>query len=57
MPLLTLSELEQASALFRGKCGNALCKGLMHMLSVDKVNPRPQIFLLSSARPYPRKFP
>ena len=38
MPLLTLSELEQASALFRGKCGNALCKGLMHMLSVDKVN-------------------
>ena len=38
MPLLTLSELEQASALFRGKCGNTLCRGLMRMLSIDKVN-------------------
>ena len=38
MPLLTLSELEQASALFRGKCGNILCRGLMRMLSIDKVN-------------------
>ena len=38
MPLLTLSELEQASALFRGKCGNSLCRGLMRMLSIDKVN-------------------
>ena len=38
MPLLTLNELEQASALFRGKCGNTLCRGLMRMLSIDKVN-------------------
>ena len=38
MPLLTLSELEQASALFRGKRGNALCRRLMRMLSIDKVN-------------------
>lgn len=38
MPLLTLSELENASPLFRGRAGNAFCKGLMHMLAVDKVN-------------------
>ena len=38
MPLLTLNELEKATPLFRGKCGNAFCKGLMRMLSVDKVN-------------------
>ena len=38
MPLITLNELEQASALFRGKCGNTLCRGLMRMLSIDKVN-------------------
>ena len=38
MPLLTLNELEQASALFRGKCGNTLCRGLMRMMSIDKVN-------------------
>lgn len=38
MPLLTLNELEKASPLFRGKCGSAFCKGLMRMLSVDKVN-------------------
>lgn len=38
MPLLTLNELEQASALFRGKCGNALCRRRMRMLSIDKVN-------------------
>lgn len=38
MPLLTLNELEKATPLFRGKCGNTFCKGLMHMLSVDKVN-------------------
>ena len=38
MPLLTLNELENATIFFRGKCGNAFCKGLMHMLSVDKVN-------------------
>ena len=38
MPLLTLNELENATSLFRGKCGNALGRGLMRMLSVDKVN-------------------
>ena len=38
MPLLTLSELEEATPLFRGKCGNTFCKGLMRMLSIDKVN-------------------
>ena len=24
--------------MFRGKCGNALCRGLMHLLSIDRVN-------------------
>lgn len=38
MPLLTITELEKATPLFRGKCGNAFCKGLMRMLAVDKVN-------------------
>jgi putative hemolysin len=38
MPLLTLNELENITSLFRGRCGNALGSGLMHMLSVDKVN-------------------
>lgn len=38
MPLLSLSELEQATPLFRGRAGNALGRGLMKMLAVDKVN-------------------
>ena len=38
MPLLTLNELEKATPLFRGKCGNALCRALMSMLAIDKVN-------------------
>ena len=38
MSLLTINELEKASPLFRGKCGNAFCRGLMRLLSVDKVN-------------------
>lgn len=38
MPLLTLNELENATSLFRGKCGNALGRALMRWLSVDKVN-------------------
>ena len=38
MPLLTSDEMEKATPLFRGKCGNALCRRLMHMLSIDKVN-------------------
>lgn len=36
--LLTLDELEKATPLFRGRCGNALCRTLMRMLSIDKVN-------------------
>lgn len=38
MPLLTLNELEKATPLFRGKCGNAFCSALMRMLAIDKVN-------------------
>ncbi len=38
MPLLTVGELEKATPLFKGRLGHALCRGLMRMLSVDKVN-------------------
>ena len=38
MPLLTVKELEENCPLFKGKTGNALGRGLMHLLSVDKVN-------------------
>ena len=38
MPLLTLNELEKASHLFRGRCGNAAGLALMRALSVDKLN-------------------
>ncbi len=38
MPLLTLDELEKATPLFRGKCGNSFCKVLMRILSIDKLN-------------------
>ena len=38
MPLLTVSELESKSALFKGKTGNALARSFMHILSVDRVN-------------------
>ena len=38
MTLLTLKDLEGASALFRGKAGNALGRTLMRFLSVDKIN-------------------
>ncbi|MGN1219787.1 MAG: lysophospholipid acyltransferase family protein [Candidatus Cryptobacteroides sp.] len=38
MSLLSLDELEKAAPLFRGRLGNALGRGLMKMLSVDKVN-------------------
>ena len=38
MELLTLNELEKATPLFRGKCGNALCRALMHILAIDRVN-------------------
>ena len=36
--LISLNELERATPLFRGKCGSALCRGLMHILAIDKVN-------------------
>ena len=36
--LISLNDLERATPLFRGKCGNALCRGLMHMLTIDRVN-------------------
>ncbi len=38
MPLLTLEEIEQAAPVFRGKCGNAVARGLMRFLSVDRIN-------------------
>ena len=38
MPLLTLNELEKSTPLFRGKAGNALCRMLMRLLAIDKVN-------------------
>jgi hypothetical protein len=38
MPLLTLNELEKMTPLFRGKCGNAFCRGLMRMLAIDRIN-------------------
>ncbi len=38
MPLITTEELESASPLFRGRCGNSLARGLMKVLSVDKIN-------------------
>lgn len=38
MPLLTIKELEEMAPLFRGSLGNAFGKGLMRLLSVDKIN-------------------
>lgn len=38
MPLLGLEELERMSPMFGGKVGNAFARGLMRLLSVDKVN-------------------
>lgn len=38
MPLLTLNEIENLIPVFRGKFGNALGKGAMHLLSIEKVN-------------------
>lgn len=38
MPLLTVNKLEQVSPLFRGRSGNALAKGAMRLLAIDKVN-------------------
>lgn len=38
MPLLSVAELEHMSPVFRCDAGNALARGLMHWLSVDRVN-------------------
>ena len=38
MPLLELNELEKISSVFRGRGGNLLARGLMHVLGVDDVN-------------------
>ena len=36
--MITLHELEQMTPLFRGSVGNALARGVMRLLAVDKVN-------------------
>lgn len=38
MPVLTINDLQDYSALFSGECGKALAEGLMRMLSVSKIN-------------------
>lgn len=38
MDLLSFSELEQASPIFRGRAGRALGHGLMKILAIDKIN-------------------
>lgn len=38
MPLLTLSEIEQAAPVFRGRFGNILAGFLMKALAVDRIN-------------------
>lgn len=38
MPLLTLQDLEQASLLFHGRIGRMVGRGVMRMLSVDRLN-------------------
>ena len=38
MSVLPLEELEQLFPLFRGRAGNALAKGLMHIFAIDRVN-------------------
>lgn len=38
MDLLSFSELEQASPIFRGRAGHALGHGLMKILAIDKIN-------------------
>lgn len=38
MPLLTLEELKREYPLFSGRCGTALGRGLMRLLSIDRVN-------------------
>lgn len=38
MPILTLQEMEQMTPLFRGKAGRTFARGVMCLLSVDKMN-------------------
>lgn len=38
MPLLTSDDLKNMTPLFRGRAGESLGRGLMHILSIDKVN-------------------
>ena len=38
MPLLSVEELEQMAPIFKGRAGNAFAKGMMHLLSIDRVN-------------------
>lgn len=38
MPLLSVEELERMAPIFKGRAGNAFAKGMMHLLSIDRVN-------------------
>ena len=38
MPLLTLSEIEEAVPVFRGRFGNGIARALMKFLAVDRIN-------------------
>lgn len=38
MPLLSVKDMEHMSRLFRGRLGNAIAGGLIHILSIDRVN-------------------
>ena len=38
MPLFTLQDLEQASPLFRGNMGRAVGRGVMNLLSINRLN-------------------
>ena len=38
MPLLTLQEIEDMIPVFRGKWGNSFARGLMKILSIDRIN-------------------
>ena len=38
MPLLTLSEIEEAVPVFRGRFGNGIARTLMKFLAVDRIN-------------------
>jgi len=38
MPLLSVEKLERMAPIFKGRAGNAFAKGMMHLLSIDRVN-------------------